>query len=223
FCFLVNDIFDVDKDLLNNRDRPIATGIVPIRLATRTSIFFAVMFIASTWFLSFRAFALSFIFIFITGIYSFINRKTGFLANLIVALMISATQWGTGILKPDEFLWTSSIFLLFLSIPREILLDWLDMYGDEKSGKKSIPLRHSPRRVKLLIVLFLILASLPLLQAIYTLKADIVLIILLALTVAFSWISFVPFFRKPDDNGALASVRMSHISYAFLILALFSR
>ncbi len=223
FCFLMNDIFDRKKDLLNNKKRPLATGIFPLQAAFIISFFFALIFITACWFLGKEAFALSFVFLLIASTYSSINQKTGFIANLVVALMVSATQWGVGILKPDDFLWMSSIFLLLFTVPREILLDWLDMPGDQKSGKRSIPLNSSDRTVKLLIAFFLALSSFSIIHIILSMDPGSLLMAFLSLTLISLWVSFIPFFKQSGDKGALMSVRISHITYAFLILALFSR
>ena len=223
FCFLVNDIYDRDKDLLNNKRRPVATGIIPIKTAIYTAIFFGAVFVSSASLLGTPSIILSIVFLGITSFYSYVNAKTGFLSNIIVALIVSLTQVWVMLLKPDELLLISGVFLLFFTIPREILLDWLDMPGDKKIGKKSIPLSHSTNRVKQLIVIFLVLSCVPLCYAIILLNYNDLLTVFLVITLLTSWISFIPFFNKSNDNGALTSVRISHITYAFLILALFSR
>ncbi len=223
FCFIINDIFDRKKDLLNDKKRPIATGLIPLKLAVFISFLFAGLFILATWFLGPITFVLSFLFLFIASIYSFINQRAGLVANLIVAFMISASQWGVGILKPDDFLYLSSLFVLFFTVPREIVLDWLDMPGDKKVGKSSVPLKHSSQTIKSFIAFFLFLSLLPMSFGIYKVKPSSFLFLFLLLTIVASCISFIPFLKRPDEKRALLSVRISHIPYAFLILALFSR
>lgn len=221
FCFLINDIYDSEKDLLNNKKRPIATGLLPIPLAVGTSIVCAVIFLISTWFIGFYAFVLSFGFLFIATAYSSINAKTGLFANVIVALMVSGTQWGVAIIQPDAYLIMSSVFLFFLTIPREILLDWLDLIGDKKSGKQSFPMSHSAGDTKWLIAICLLICS----GSIYLLLSNYewISVTFYLLAIVTSWLSFVPFMKKASNNTALRGVRLTHISFAFLILALFSR
>ncbi len=221
FCFLINDIYDREKDLLNNKKRPIATGLIPIRLVVGTSIVCAVIFLISTWYIGLYAFILSFGFLFIATAYSAINAKTGLFANVIVALMVSGTQWGVAIIQPDAFLIMSSVFLFFLTIPREILLDWLDLIGDKKSGKQSFPMSHSARDTKWLIAICLPICS----GSVYPLLSNYewISVTFYLIAIVTSWLSFVPFMKKASNNTALRGVRLTHISFAFLILALFSR
>lgn len=222
FCFLINDFFDREKDLLNDKKRPIATGVLPANIAKTTAVIFMLGFLASTWFLGTTAFMLSFGFLAIALVYSYINAKTGLFANVTVALMVSGTQWGVAIIQPDDFLWVSSAFLFFLSIPREVLLDWLDLSGDEKSGKRSFPMNHSMTSTKWLVILCLILTTG---TTYFVHQADIPQISLMFFVAATAtvWISFIPFLRKANNVSALQGVRLSHVSFAFLILALFSR
>ena len=223
YCFLANDIFDREKDVLNNKSRPIATGLLSVRVASVMCVVFASIFIIATWFLGTIVFALSFLFLFIASIYSYINQRNGFFANLIVAFMVSSTQWGVGILKPDEFLWLTSVFLFFYTIPREILLDWLDMPGDKNSGKSSIPLIYSTRYLKRVITFLSITSIFSLVIILYTTKPDTILFWLIGLACLFCGVSFVPFLKRPDENGTMLSVKASHLPYLFLILALFFR
>ncbi|MEO9487513.1 UbiA family prenyltransferase [Ekhidna sp.] len=222
FCFLVNDIYDKEKDLLNNKKRPIATGVIPMKTAIGISTAFMLLFLISTWFLGIYTFALSFGFLAMAITYSFINAKTGLFANVVVALIVSGTQWGVAVIKPDHYLFATAFFLFFFTIPREVLLDWLDLSGDEKSGKQSFPMNHSSAKVNQLIVASLVLgsASIHFIAEQTTNTLSLTFYILALIT---SWVSFVPFFRSANDQGALLSVRLSHVTFAFLILALFSR
>ena len=168
-------------------------------------------------------FLLSFFFLLVASTYSYINSKTGILASVIVAFMPSGTQWGVGLLYPDEILWVSSLFLFFYSIPREILLDWLDMPGDRKSGKPSVPLKYQTSGLNYFIGIPLVVSASIVGYWIITNELDVVLVSLLSLTVLSAFGSFLPFFKAADRSGVLASIRFSHIPLAFLILALLSR
>ncbi|MEO9869763.1 UbiA family prenyltransferase [Ekhidna sp.] len=222
FCFLVNDIYDKEKDLLNKKTRPIATGVLSIKVAVGSSIFSMLVLLISAWFLGVYTFVLSFGFLAIAITYSYLNAKTGLFANMLVALIVSGTQWGVAIIKPDEYLWIIAFFLFFFTIPREVLLDWLDLPGDQKSGKKSFPMNYSPAKVKLLVWISLILCT----SSIFFIldqNSNALSLTFFVLALITSWASFVPFFRSTNDRGALLSVRWSHMTFAFLILALFCR
>ncbi len=222
FCFLINDIYDREKDLLNNKTRPVATGVIPLKVANSVAVLFAALLVTFSWYVNSYAFFLSIAFLVGTAMYSYINAKTGLFANVIVALIAAGTQWGVAVIKPDPYLWASSMFLFFFTIPREVLLDWLDIDGDKKWGKRSFPMNHSVTKVKLLIATSLLVCSLSMFYVFDLIPIGLSLIFFLAAIVSL-WISFFPFFQNPNDKSALLSVRLSHVTYAFLILALLSR
>ena len=223
YCFLVNDIYDREKDLLNNKPRPIATGILPVKVALGMAISCGILFSISTWFLGIVPFALSFVFLLFASIYSLVNLRTGFPANALVAFIVSGTQWGVWLIKPDDYLWSSSLFLFLFTIPREMLLDWLDVSGDKKIGKTSLPIQLTHKQVKWLIVLFLFLATGSLMHSILKMNSSYFMTACNVLTVLSGWVAFLPFLLRADHKTALLSVRASHFTFAFLILALLSR
>ena len=49
FCFLVNDIYDRKKDILNNKLRPIATGELPVGHARFWAFAFALIYVATSF------------------------------------------------------------------------------------------------------------------------------------------------------------------------------
>ena len=223
YCFLLNDIFDRKKDLLNDKKRPLVTGELPVKLAFLVTVLLAVGFVASSWFLGMIPFILAFVFLIIASFYSLINVKTGILANIIVAFVVSGTQWGVAIIKPDPILWISSSFLFFYTIPREILLDWLDMSGDKKFGKQSAPLNFSLRKLKWTLITTLALASVSFVIAIQLYLSNTLSVALGCFVLLFTWLSFLPFFKTSDHAQALSSVRWSHVTFVFLIFTLLSR
>lgn len=223
FCFLINDIIDKEKDLKNNKKRPMATGVIPMSVAITVTILCALIFIVSTYFLGELPFWLSFVFLVLAYGYSYVNLRVGLLANALVAFMVSGTQWGVYLIKPDEILIWTSLILFFFTIPRELLLDWLDRLGDKEVGKSSAPLYYSPARNKLIIAFFLSLSSLSLITLLLTADFTIYSSTLLIITSISSWVSFAPFMYKPDNRKALLCVRLSHSTFALLILTMLTR
>ena len=94
FCFILNDIFDKEKDLLNNKKRPIATGELPLPIALIATIVFGVIFMASAAAFGKVVLILSVLFLGLATSYSFLNRVSGFPANVMVAVFVAGTQWG---------------------------------------------------------------------------------------------------------------------------------
>ena len=221
YCFIMNDIYDRDKDLLNDKKRPIATGFVSMNLAVGSAIVCVIVTLTTSLFLGTYELLLAILYLMGVSVYSFVNSKTGLFANAMVALFVSGMHWGVAILKPDPALIASSLFLFFFTVPRELLLDWLDIKGDRGSGKPSFPMNHSPKANIWVVTASLLLStgSLYFLQNNY----NTLFMVLYVLSIVTAWGSFAPFLKNADRKHALLSVRLSHISFVLLILALFSR
>lgn len=222
YCFLVNDIFDRKKDLLNQKYRPIATGVIPVNVAIGISAILISAFLVSAFHLGQTVFGLSFLFLFLASTYSLVNLKTGLLANVVVAFIVSGTQWGVMFVRYDPILWGSATFLFLFSIPREILLDLLDAEGDGLAGKRSVPLNHK-KYLKLWILI--LLGAFSLTGLVVPLMAEISAVPLgvFSLAILSGWWSFYPFLREESRSAALRSVRYTHVTFGLLILALILR
>ena len=70
FCFMINDIYDREKDLLNKKSRPIATGVISMPTAIKVTVIFACLLLIFSWFLGIHVFLLAIAFLLGTGIYS---------------------------------------------------------------------------------------------------------------------------------------------------------
>jgi len=126
YCFLLNDIFDREKDLLNEKLRPIATGELPLTLAVGISVLFAVLFLALAYTFGWFVFGLAILFLLLASIYSLLNFHSGLLANFMVAFFVSATPWGVAFIIPVPYLSPVAFFVLLFPFPSVIVLDCLD-------------------------------------------------------------------------------------------------
>lgn len=223
FCFVVNDIFDREKDLLNKKFRPIATGELPLRMAKGGAIVLAALFFISAYSFGYVVFALAILFILLATYYSKINVKSGLLANVVVAFIVAGTHWGVLFIKPDPHLLPGAIFLFFFTLPRELLLDWLDMDGDEAFGKDSLPIKLSKTSFRGVVVLCLVLATTAIGYLLYFQISGRVSTITLMLTGLSVWMSFARFLQNADRKNILFSVRFSHLTYALFIVAMLFR
>ena len=223
FCFLMNDIYDRDKDLLNKKLRPIATGVLPLKIAYGVAVLFGLIFLFFAFAFGWLVFLLAVLFILLTSTYSYLNVKSGLLANGIVAIIVAGTHWGVYFIKPDMMLLPASIFLFLFTIPREMLLDWLDREGDKAFGKNSIVNTKSSQTINLLITFLLIGSSFAILFIVYQNKLDILTNVLFIATAFSLWMTFVPFFLEANRKNALFGVRFSHLTFALFIVAMLTR
>ena len=223
FCFILNDIFDKEKDLLNNKKRPIATGELPLPIALIATIVFGVIFMASAAAFGKVVLILSVLFLGLATSYSFLNRVSGFPANVMVAVFVAGTQWGVYWIKADSILYFSSLFLFFISIPREMLLDWLDIEGDRASGKSSLAWTTSLKRFNQILGLMIVGASSSIFLLLYMEPLPMHSIVLFITSTLLFGISFIRFFRNASRKNVLHGVRFSHLSYAIFMVAMLTR
>lgn len=223
YCFLMNDIYDRKKDLFNSKLRPIASGVLPLSVAYVVALFFAFLFLFFSFSLGWIVFLLSLLFLGLTSVYSYLNIKSGLVANLIVAFIVAGTQWGVYFIKADIIFLPASLFLFFFTIPREMLLDWLDRDGDKAYGKNSLAVTLLPRRFTLLLTFFLSASMVSVLFIIYEYAPGSVSFIFFLATILSAWLSFVRFFQNANRKNALFGVRFSHLTFAFFIVAMLMR
>ena len=223
FCFVLNDIFDKEKDVLNHKKRPIATGELPLPFAYATVIVSGLIFVVTAATFGTVVLLLSVVFLGLATSYSYLNRISGFPANVMVAIFVAGTQWGVYWIKADSILYFTSLFLFFISIPREMLLDWLDIEGDRASGKSSLAWTISRKRFNQVLGLMIVGASSSIFLLLYMEPLPMHSIALFITSTILFGISFIRFFRDASRKNVLHGVRFSHLSYAIFMVAMLTR
>jgi geranylgeranylglycerol-phosphate geranylgeranyltransferase len=141
--FVLNDIFDVDKDLINEPQKPIPSKSISKKFAIKILfIFYIISLILIATINSDKLILLFLVSLILTITYSRINKYNGILGNLITAFL-STIPW----LAPAIF--TNKITLLLIPaltsfcfvLSREILLDIKDISGDRVQKYKTLPIK----------------------------------------------------------------------------------
>lgn len=224
FCFLLNDIYDRKKDMLNNKSRPLATGKLSVIEAYVGALIFVAIYLVSSFLLGNTVFALAWLSIFFFAIYSPTNSRGGITANIIVAICASGSVWGVAIVRnfdPSLFYISGLIFLMI--IIREILLDWLDIEGDEMVGKPSIPIMVGLKKTVWIMAITLSIVSILVFTApIMVLISDLSMIFLVLSLIA-SWIPLIKLFKETTDKNVLFNIRFSHVTFVFIVLGILFR
>lgn len=220
-CFLINDIFDREKDLKNKKLRPIATGQISVGTASILSVLFCATMLVTAAFLSLKTLILACLLIFCFWIYSYINRHFGLLANIWVAICSSfAFLFGAFVYDISPLVYAAMLCTFFVNIAREIMLDALDDVGDKAVGKPSMVLSYGAHKTKKIIAFLFVLGSIPLLTYANFNPSTIPWFILSMLLL---WIPFL--FMKKNESlkvWALFNVRTSHLFFLAIIILLFS-
>jgi 4-hydroxybenzoate polyprenyltransferase len=218
-CFLINDIFDREKDLKNNKLRPIATGEIPVRTAFAIAVICCLVMLILSVFLSFNTFILSILLIAGFWLYPFINQHFGLFSNIWVSVCSAlAFIYGALVYDLTPLIYLATFFTFFVNIGREILLDALDTKGDHAVGKPSIPIAYGEKGTVIVVSVFFSFASLT------------VIGYLLYFPTTWPWMCalllllWAPFFMKKNEGfrkWALFNIRLSHLLFLLLIVLLF--
>jgi 4-hydroxybenzoate polyprenyltransferase len=144
FSMLINDIFDINIDKINNSKRPLVTGEVSIKEASIYSIIliFLIEFL-NLKFLSNNLQNIIHLVLFSTIIYTPILKRILFIKNLYCASLVSFAVYFGGISFQNntnlKLLYIITQLIFFGSLYNEILLDMADYIGDEKNKINTIP------------------------------------------------------------------------------------
>jgi len=147
---IINDIFDLEIDKINNPKRPLVTGEI-----TKTDAFFFNCFLISlTELLSFKYLASnSILFVNLAllnvTIYTPILKRILFIKNLSCAFLVSFSLFFSGLAcinsniplnnKSNSLLWIAARTIFFGSLFNELLLDMHDYKGDKENNIQTIP------------------------------------------------------------------------------------
>ncbi len=223
YCFVLNDILDREKDLLNEKRRPIATGELPLRLAWMSGLICLLIYLSSALILGWLVLALAAFSIVLFSFYSPINNHLGLLANVIVAFCAAGALWGVAIIKAfDNQLLFFSVILFFMVLAREIFLDCLDVYGDKQIGKTSLPGVLGLSKSILVAGLVLLVAFV---LVVFSINEDLTTLskTLLFLTIPAIAIPYVKLLWNQSRDSILLNVRWSHLSFVLFVLAVIFR
>jgi len=117
----------------------------------------------------------------------------------------------------------AAVFLFFYTIPREMILDWLDRAGDEAHGKDSLAIKMPTRKFNGIIVLFLTAATLSIGYLLFSQPTTGLSKAFFITSIPICLLAFGPFFYQANRKNALIAVRTSHLTFALIILAMFLR
>jgi geranylgeranylglycerol-phosphate geranylgeranyltransferase len=188
---VLNDLYDIDVDKINNPNRPIVTGKISINEAK----IFIFTLLGLTQFLSIKFLNKNLNFIIQLSIlniiiYTPILKKITFIKNISCALLISFSPIFSGLAaninnysNNNKILYILSGIIFLGSLSSEILNDIRDKDGDEKNNIITIPVKYG-NEISLNIIRFITIFNIFFLIAsilLYNFKSFIVLPILVFL------------------------------------------
>ena len=145
---ILNDIYDINIDKINNPNRPLITGEV----SKKEAYLYIFLLLSSTQYLSLNYLpsnlqTLIYFIIFEINIYTPFLKKILFVKNISCALLVSFSLFFTGLASSNELLMVNKNFnllivamnfIFFGSLSNEILLDIKDHEGDKENNINTL-------------------------------------------------------------------------------------
>jgi geranylgeranylglycerol-phosphate geranylgeranyltransferase len=149
YSMIMNDLFDVKLDRINNPTRPLVTGQVTKIEALITSF----LMLSAAEFLNSRYIPPTIrhiprLAVYMVSLYTPVLKRIVYIKNLTCAGLISFSIYFTGLVVHNTFSYNDALFniatqfIFWGSLQNEILLDICDKEGDEKNGVATIPVRY---------------------------------------------------------------------------------
>jgi 4-hydroxybenzoate polyprenyltransferase len=145
---ILNDLFDISVDKINNPGRPLVTG----EITKREAIISSLCLFLSSEILNMRYIPRDLQYIthyanVIITLYTPLLKRLALIKNITCAGLVSFSVWFSGLLinkntKNTELLSMASLFLFLGSLYNEILLDIRDYEGDKQNGIITIPILY---------------------------------------------------------------------------------
>lgn len=155
--FLINDIIDIERDLINKPYRPLVTKIITKKQIKIFSFILSIIFLISIIYLLFHSIYSIYLFIYFAFyiLYNYINKVSALLKNIVIAIaFILPYLFITLLLNVfyQNFFFILATFFFFLY--RELLMDVNDKQGDAASGLMTVPTRVSDSTVRFIVALY---------------------------------------------------------------------
>ncbi|HUI85710.1 MAG TPA: geranylgeranylglycerol-phosphate geranylgeranyltransferase [Nitrososphaerales archaeon] len=143
YSMIVNDIYDLEVDRVNQPERPLPSGRLSVQGAVRLSLLMLLAGVAFTVLsLNAVAVAIALLFALLSWLYSAKAKKAGLAGNLIVASSLAIPFIYGGVIGNGSIF--SSLLLMmaftsfFAGVGREIVKAMADVEGDQKRGIRSV-------------------------------------------------------------------------------------
>jgi geranylgeranylglycerol-phosphate geranylgeranyltransferase len=163
YSMVVNDVYDLEVDKVNRPDRPIPSGKISVREASRISVATLIAGLAcSVLSLNPLAVAIAAAYAFLSWLYNSRAKKTGLGGNLIVASSLAIPFIYGGAVSGGSIggslLLMMALTAFFSGVGREVVKAMADVEGDVKRDVNSVARRKGQAFASWVGALFFLLA-----------------------------------------------------------------
>ena len=216
YSMIINDIYDIEIDKVNQPERPLAKQIISINSALSLSLILLLIGLTSSLIISYYNIIITAIFSFLSWFYNIWGKKQGIIGNSIVASSMSIPFIFGGVITGNISLlvWSISLIAFLSGMGREIIKTIADVEGDKIKGIKSVSIQFGSRNAMLIACGFIIISILISFIPIYLNLIQIYYIPLLILT---DLILLYSIFVLSKDYSKSESLKVKkYILYAML-------
>ena len=184
YSMIINDIYDIEIDKVNQPERPLAKQIISINSALSLSLILLLIGLTSSLLISYYNIIITAIFSILSWFYNIWGKKQGIIGNSIVASSMSIPFIFGGVITGNISLlvWSISLIAFLSGMGREIIKTIADIKGDKIKGIKSVSIQFGSRNAMLIACGFIIISILISFIPIYLNLIQIYYIPLLILT-----------------------------------------
>lgn len=218
FAFVLNDVFDFEKDKLYHRHRALPRGLIQPRAATIYAIALGVISLLLSSLLSGLVFWINLATIALLTVYSKINNKYGIWANAITSAIgayVVVIGMAAGQFRSDIIIMSGVVFLLMFG--REIILDIRDVAADKRVNKTSFPIRFGTNgALWASTIFFMLVTALTAALCVYTKDIAFITFVGFAANIIL-WVSFLYYVKLQTKRRLEVFLVSTRLSFLLLI------
>jgi len=144
---ILNDIYDLSTDRVNNPTRPLVAEKIGLPEARILSVLFSALSVVFAITLGLYTTLIALLALYLMVYYNTKGKRTGLLGNIIVSFNVALPFFYGGVavnnLRPLLFVFSTLAFLANLG--REVAKGIPDAVGDKETGVRTIAVMHGPR------------------------------------------------------------------------------
>ena len=160
YSMIINDIYDIEIDKINQPERPLAKQIISINSALLLSLILLLIGLTSSLIISYDNLIITAIFSVLSWFYNIWGKKQGIIGNSIVASSMSIPFIFGGVITGNISLlvWSISLIAFLSGMGREIIKTIADIEGDKIKGIKSVSIKFGSRNAMLIACGFILIS-----------------------------------------------------------------
>ncbi len=160
YSMIINDVYDIEIDKVNQPERPLAKQIISINSALSLSLILLLIGLTCSLFISNYNLIITVIFSFLSWFYNIWGKKQGLIGNSIVASSMSIPFIFGGIITGNISLlvWSISLIAFLSGMGREIIKTIADVEGDKTKGIRSVSIQFGSRNAMIIACGFILVS-----------------------------------------------------------------